>query len=118
MEYLSNPARTSTNSTGVPPNIFEKSVARSINWLVTSNAYPFLFIVFATMPAVSPVPINRTFFLPSIPAFSSAILTATSPIESVFSATLEEFLIVVAILIALSNNLFNILPECLIDLAV
>ena len=34
------------------------------------------------------------------------------------SDTLEEFLIVVAILIVLSNNLFNILPECLVDLAV
>ena len=70
------------------------------------------------MPAVSPVPMSRTFFLPSIPAFSSAILTAISPIESTFSPILEEFLILVAILIAPSNNLFNITPECFVDLAV
>ena len=65
----------------------------------------------ATIAAVSPVPISNIFLEPIFPTFSSARLTAISPIDFIPIPIPVEFLISVAILIELSNNLSSTLPE-------
>ena len=117
MSNLSNVDKALLNSIGVPPNILEKPVARSIVILVTLNFLSLLLRGLAIKAAASPVPISRTFFFSSNPTFSYAVLIARSPRDVIPLLISVESLIREAICRELSNNLFNILPDTLASVA-
>ena len=76
-----------------------------------------MFSVFATKAAEFPVPINKTFFFASNPAFSSTNFTATSPRDTISFAIPVVSLILEDNLITLSNNLLRIVPDVPADFA-
>ncbi len=107
ISYLSNPESISSNLIGLPPIVSQNVSDLPIVLLVTLNVYPLLCNDFATRVDTSPVPINKISFVFNSSIFSSASFTAIEPTDIPPFPIPLEFLILVPILIALSNNVLR-----------